>query len=266
MKKILILTILLGSFMFASGNVHLYMCDSGHTDDGSTATFSICMDNDEPVSGFQFSFDGGTSGFSITETSADLGGSGSGEVANQQFTVSAGGNLVLGFSFTGAQIPVGTGVELIQVTGAYSVTGPTVIQPTVDLSNANLTAFSDALADAMTVTQASSQWDAGTSSMLDADLPAQYSLSANYPNPFNPSTTIDYNVENAGNVSIVVYDMMGREVKTLINEYVTPKLGGDYSTRWNGTNNSNAFVATGIYMYRMISNDFIKTSKMTLAK
>ena len=259
MKKILILTILLGSFMFASGNVHLYMCDSGHTDDGASATFSICMDNDEPVSGFQFSFDGGASGFAVS-------GASGGESANQGFTVSAGGNLILAFSFTGAQIPVGTGVELIQVTGSYSITGPTVIQPTIDLANANLTAFSDAAADAMTVTQASSQWDAGTSSMLDADLPAQYSLSANYPNPFNPSTTIDYNVENAGNVSIVVYDMMGREVKTLVNEYVTPKLGGDYSITWNGINNSNAFVATGIYMYRMISNDFIKTSKMTLAK
>ena len=261
MKKILLSIILLASFMFA-GNVHLFMCDSGHSDDGATATFSLCMANDEPVSGFQFTFDGGASGFSVSSAAG-------GQAASQGFTVSAGGNLVLGFSFSGAKIPVATvadQVELIQLTGSYSTAGMTTIKPTADLANANQTAFSDENADAMAVTQAESMWDAGTSSMLDADLPAQYTLSANYPNPFNPSTTIDYNVQNAGNVSIVVYDMMGREVKTLINDYVTPKLGGDYSITWDGTNNSNSFVATGIYMYRMISNDFVKTSKMTLAK
>ena len=60
--------------------------------------------------------------------------------------------------------------------------------------------------------------------------------------------------------------MIGREVKTLVNEYVSPKAGCTYSVVWDGTNNSNAFVSTGVYVYRMISNDFVKTQKMTLAK
>ena len=105
-----------------------------------------------------------------------------------------------------------------------------------------------------------------SSALLDAEMPAEYSLKAAYPNPFNPSTTIEYNVEVAGNVNIAVYDMMGREVKTLVNEYVSPKAGGTYSVVWDGTNNSNAFVSTGVYIYRMVSNEFTKTQKMTLTK
>ena len=261
MKKILSLTIFLMAFSYA-GDVHLYLCDTGHTDDGSgNATFSLCYDSDVDIAGYQFDFDGGGSGFTVT-------GASGGQSGSLGFQTSIGGNnLVLAFTFTPSNpIPASNGNVLCILEGTYDTSGLATIKPAASLDNPAITAFSAADATEINLTQASSQWEAGVSSTLDADLPVQYALSANYPNPFNPSTTIDYNVENAGNVSIVVYDMMGREVKTLINDYVTPKLGGDYSVTWDGTNNSNAFVATGVYMYRMVANDFVKTSKMTLAK
>ena len=97
-------------------------------------------------------------------------------------------------------------------------------------------------------------------------LPSTYSLSEAYPNPFNPTTTIDYTLRENGNVSIVIYDLMGRIVKELVNEFQFSDGGATHSVVWNGTDSSGNMVSSGIYIYRMVSNDFTKSHRITLMK
>jgi hypothetical protein len=103
-----------------------------------------------------------------------------------------------------------------------------------------------------------------------ASIPEQYSLSQNYPNPFNPTTTIRYALPVQSTVSLKVYNILGQEVKALVNE---SQLSGNYAVLWDGKNNHGAQVSTGIYFYRLevnglgASNDsFTQVRKMILLK
>jgi len=85
-----------------------------------------------------------------------------------------------------------------------------------------------------------------------------YKLEQNYPNPFNPSTTIDYSIKSNGFVTLKVYDMLGKEVASLVNEKKEP---GSYSVTFNASN-----VPSGIYVYRLTTNEFTSTKKLMLVK
>ena len=95
------------------------------------------------------------------------------------------------------------------------------------------------------------------------ELPSTYSLSQNYPNPFNPTTKIEYMVPKSGNVKIIIYDMLGRNIKTIINEVHNK---GKYSVVWNGDDNSGRKVSSGIYLYRMETESFTSVKKLNLIK
>ncbi|MCH8942638.1 MAG: T9SS type A sorting domain-containing protein [Bacteroidetes bacterium] len=103
----------------------------------------------------------------------------------------------------------------------------------------------------------------GVTDVEDATIPIEFSVSQNYPNPFNPSTTIRYAIPQQSFVVIKVYDIIGREVKTLVN---TEKSPGIYNVQWNGDNNFGSKVATGIYIYRVIAGNFTQVKKMILLK
>ena len=96
-----------------------------------------------------------------------------------------------------------------------------------------------------------------------------YSLDQSYPNPFNPSTQISYSLPEAGKVSLVIYDVLGREVATLADGY---QESGRYSVTWNSTQNSGVPVSSGVYFARLrVLNDlggvtFTKTTKLLLMK
>ena len=93
--------------------------------------------------------------------------------------------------------------------------------------------------------------------------PQKTSLTKNYPNPFNPSTTIDYQLSHAGMVSIIVYDLKGAEIKSLVNEVQT----ADYhNIVWNGLNNNGQNVASGRYILKMTAPGYAETITMTLLK
>jgi Secretion system C-terminal sorting domain len=94
--------------------------------------------------------------------------------------------------------------------------------------------------------------------LIDLEMPSAYELSQNYPNPFNPTTTIKYSIPNSGLVTLKVYDILGKEVATLVNG---KKQAGKYSVVFNGAN-----LATGTYIVRMHSEDFSKTIKILLIK
>ncbi|MBK7254733.1 MAG: T9SS type A sorting domain-containing protein [Ignavibacteria bacterium] len=96
------------------------------------------------------------------------------------------------------------------------------------------------------------------SSEVEIGSPSKYDLSQNYPNPFNPSTKINYSVAKSGFVSIKVFDNLGRQVATLVNEN---KSEGFYSADFSGLN-----LTSGLYFYKMEANSFVKVMKMTLVK
>lgn len=98
---------------------------------------------------------------------------------------------------------------------------------------------------------------------ISGEVPDKYRLFNNYPNPFNPSTTIHYSLPEENTVSITIYDMLGRKVHELISQ---KKLVGNYSVEWNGDDNNGNLVGTGIYFYRIQAGDFVKTKKMLLMK
>ena len=88
-------------------------------------------------------------------------------------------------------------------------------------------------------------------------------LEGNYPNPFNPSTTIRYTLSNDGSVSIRVYNMLGQEVATLVDGF---QKAGEQSVVWHGTNNFGQAVASGLYIYRLQTGSTVMSQKMLFAK
>lgn len=85
-----------------------------------------------------------------------------------------------------------------------------------------------------------------------------YSLSQNYPNPFNPVTKINFSLPKSGLVQLKIFDMLGREVQTLLNEFKTI---GEHSVDFNGSN-----LSSGVYFYKLTTNEFVETKKMILVK
>ncbi len=93
--------------------------------------------------------------------------------------------------------------------------------------------------------------------------PNTFLLKHNYPNPFNPETTLYYYLPEQSFVSISIYDMFGREIKNLIKK--TQEMG-QWSIKWNATNNDGKFVSGGVYFYKIQAGAYLKTGKMTLLK
>lgn len=98
----------------------------------------------------------------------------------------------------------------------------------------------------------------GNINLQDLITPKSYVLGQNYPNPFNPSTSIEFSIPESGNISLRIYDMTGREVAVLVNEY---RNSGSYIVNWNASG-----VSSGVYFYKIISGSFVETKKMILAK
>jgi hypothetical protein len=87
---------------------------------------------------------------------------------------------------------------------------------------------------------------------------ADYSLAQNYPNPFNPSTKINYAIKEKGNVELKVFDLLGSEIASLVNEEQTP---GNYEVFFDASN-----LSSGVYLYTIKSGSFFQTRKMLLMK
>jgi len=94
-------------------------------------------------------------------------------------------------------------------------------------------------------------------------VPMEFVLQQNYPNPFNPSTQIQYALPTDANVTIAIYDLVGRQICTLVNGQVN---AGYHSTLWNATNEMGSPVSAGVYIYTITANDFRDVKKMILLK
>ncbi len=96
-----------------------------------------------------------------------------------------------------------------------------------------------------------------------SEVPDKFELTQNYPNPFNPSTRFDFSIPRSSNVVIRVYDIIGREVKTLLNERMD---AGKYKVDWYAVDNSGKKVSSGVYFYTITAGNYIDTKKMLLLK
>ncbi|MFA7421305.1 MAG: T9SS type A sorting domain-containing protein [Melioribacteraceae bacterium] len=98
-----------------------------------------------------------------------------------------------------------------------------------------------------------------TTDITDTSIPSTFQLEQNYPNPFNPETVISYQLSSFSHVTLKIYDMLGREIETLVNEFQQP---GNYSATFT----INSSFASGVYFYQLQASDFMQTRKMIVLK
>ena len=95
------------------------------------------------------------------------------------------------------------------------------------------------------------------------DVPRRYALHNNFPNPFNPETQIRFEIGKQENVQLVIYDLLGRKVRTLVNETYSP---GMHVLRWDAMNDNRSPVSSGAYIYRIKAGELIDHKKMILMR
>jgi hypothetical protein len=123
----------------------------------------------------------------------------------------------------------------------------------VEIDNINIAGFAGDLIDFVSRTPIS-----------DVKLiPSDFSLQQNFPNPFNPSTEIRFDLPEEGQVELSVFNMQGQKVRTLESGIMTP---GYHAVIWNGTNNNGSRVSTGMYFYSIQTNKFQAVRKMLFLK
>jgi hypothetical protein len=99
--------------------------------------------------------------------------------------------------------------------------------------------------------------------IISSEIPEEFSLSQNYPNPFNPGTNIKFTIPKSGLVTLKVYDVLGNEIATLVDEY---KPVGSYEVKFDVGQDSSPDMASGIYFYKLQAGNYIETKKMILLK
>ena len=98
---------------------------------------------------------------------------------------------------------------------------------------------------------------------ISSEVPEKFELKQNYPNPFNPSTIIRYQITNSRFVTLKVYDILGREIETLVNEF---QKAGTYETQFPNNQYTINQLASGVYFYKLVAGDFVSVKKMVLMK
>ncbi len=103
----------------------------------------------------------------------------------------------------------------------------------------------------------------GPQKIVTAAKPDQYKLDQNFPNPFNPTTTIQYALKDDGFVSLQIFNIRGQLVRNLVN---SNQFSGEHAIMWDGMSDNGMHVASGIYFFRIKVNDYVETRKMSLMK
>ncbi len=95
------------------------------------------------------------------------------------------------------------------------------------------------------------------------NLPSDYNMSQSYPNPFNPTTTIEFNLPKRSNVTVKIYNLLGQQVQSLVDQEFSV---GNYKVTWDGSTSGGGHASTGVYFYRIVTENFVETKKMVLLK
>ena len=104
-------------------------------------------------------------------------------------------------------------------------------------------------------------WNYTASVRVSSSKPLEYALHANYPNPFNPSTTISYSLKDNQHTKLVIFNAIGQKIRTLVNE---PQTAGFHMVQWDGRNSLGEQVSSGVYFYCIEAGEFKKTRRMML--
>lgn len=139
-----------------------------------------------------------------------------------------------------------------------SIPGGTIPGSNFKLSGSNPDGSSIPVGYVFAYTQTFSILNPSSINKIDVDIPEKFSLYENYPNPFNPSTNIKFDLPKNSFVKLIIYDILGKEIKTLINENLN---AGAYKINWNSEN-----MQSGIFFYRLLTNNYDCTKKMVLIK
>ncbi len=120
----------------------------------------------------------------------------------------------------------------------------------------------------LTQEAAADETESQTVVAAEAVLPKEFALSQNYPNPFNPSTTIKFQLPDKNGMQAIrtvlkIYDILGRLVRTVVDEEMSP---GFYTKQWNGLNDQGIRISTGVYFYTLTAGEFRDSKKMLLIK
>ncbi len=101
------------------------------------------------------------------------------------------------------------------------------------------------------------------SAAANSEVPGQFALSQNYPNPFNPATNIEFQLPQNSHVSLKIYDLQGRLVRTLLNQEME---AGSHRVAWDGRDERGNGAASGIYLYHIKAGNYVETRKMVLMR
>jgi hypothetical protein len=226
---------------------------------GGTGSFEVHMTNTETVGTMSFEIVDVPEYLTVTSIEA-LDRFSSGVIDGSSGEDTEGENFYfLGYDFAGG-IPAGSG-GIIKVN----------VQMNQNIDNPNVMLFFDEVsggdAGANAINATSEGLGLFNTTMLSSDLgstvPDKYGLNANFPNPFNPVTFITYDLAGDGQVDLSVYNIVGRKVKTLVNNYET---AGRKTTAWYGVDDSGNPLSAGMYFYRLTAGGKVFTKKMVLMK
>jgi hypothetical protein len=106
-------------------------------------------------------------------------------------------------------------------------------------------------------------WPTGIVNHFQNGLPQTFTLSQNFPNPFNPSTQIDFDIPNAGVIRIEIFNVLGQRVNSLLDNYIA---AGSYTVNWDGLDQFGNQVVSGTYFYRMTAENFMAVKRMLLLR
>ena len=244
MKKIQLLSILVlsGAVLFG-GKATAHKAKVNFTESGlarsesAASTANLVIDAKEPIHGVQFDIK-----YNPSEIKSIIPQTISGfEVSYNELSEGLIRGLV--FSFQGLALPENLPFEFVNVEGFEGTS-------TIEFKD-----FILAGSKGNNVEVETQSYDINFS---DSVLPVKTELSGSYPNPFNPTTSINYGLEKDGHVEIMIYDAAGRLVEELVNGHQD---GGSYSITWNASNQ-----ASGMYFVKMVAGDIAHTQKLVLLK
>ena len=112
-----------------------------------------------------------------------------------------------------------------------------------------------------TDSQGNYEIDISGSTGVNSSLPSTFSLGQNYPNPFNPSTTIPFTLESSDHISLIIYNIMGQKIATVIDNYIS---AGNHTVTWDGRDDAGNHVSSGIYLYQFKDGRNTEIKKMLL--
>ena len=259
MKRFIAICYLLSNIFATS--VELSINHETFFDDGAgNIAFDVRVETDADIAGFEIDL--------LSDGIFEITGASGGLAGDNGLMMSTSATKVIGFSLTGSVVPAGSEGVLFSVSATYDPNNngqQTVITALEEGSGGSRLLFAGSGGTSLDCTFWDRNWIIGTGADdLGVDgIVNKFELNDNYPNPFNPSTSISFSLANYGEVSLIIFDALGREVDKLVSGIYTP---GSYNVMWNGTDSNGNEMSSGMYFYRLNAGEFTQTKKMLFMK